>query len=126
MGLHRRTSRALTFTLALLVAWPWNVAPTADEWSPEVAPAARNVLHRPGEHRVRRACHSGTWELPSFSAISQTNDAEEGDGPGPTKILAGFGLHPGAHASIGIDLRPEPHPPTVLPPPLARLCRLRC
>jgi hypothetical protein len=126
VALPQRTSRALTFTLALLVAWPWNVMPSAVEWTQEAAPAARDALHRPGEHLVRRVGHPGTWEMSSFAVISQTNDEEEGDECGPTKILAGVGPHSGVHASIGIDFRPEPHPPTALPPPLARLCRLRC
>ncbi len=128
MGLLANPIQVLTLGLAILMAWPWNVALSAIETSQDVVPTGSSSCLVPGTHRGHRINRFGKWVQAGCPAISQDyqKGEEESDDVGPLQAASGLFLFPLPPDALGLASG-APAPAISLPSiSIARLCRLRC
>lgn len=128
MGLLSEPIHVVAIGLAILMAWPWGVALSAIETSQDVVPTGSSSVLVPRAHRGHRMNRFGRWVRASGPAPSQDYQGgeEEGDDVGPLQAAPGlFLLPPPLGALEGAPGAPA-RAVSLLPPSIARLCRLRC
>ncbi len=126
VGHTRGTFHAVTLLLAVMLAWPWNVALTTVESSGPLTKAGDSVLTKQS-HRARQIKRSLRWGTATTPALSPDFDEEEEWDDAGTW-------------SVGMVVPKPSEPPLELmmpaargfslvilrPLPLSYLCRLRC
>jgi hypothetical protein len=120
--------RVVTLWLAILLAWPWNVALSAIETSQNAAPADASSSLIAGTHRGHRVNRFGRWVQSGCPAISQDYETgeEEGDAVGPWQAAPWLPLLTRPPEAPELASGSPAQALTRPPIPVARRCRLRC
>lgn len=128
MGFPSKPIHVVTLGLAILMAWPWNLALSTIETSQTAIAAGVPMAIARGHQGGHRIGRPGRWALANCPAVSPDCESaeEEGDDFGPfhavAEVLPGFGPPGAFEPPSGCPVRPSPDSPQ----PFTRLCRLRC
>jgi hypothetical protein len=128
VGLLSEPIHVVAFGLAILMAWPWDVALSAIETSQDVVPTGSSSFLVPRAQRGHRMKRFGRWVRASGPALSQAyqEGEEEGDDVGPLQAAPGLFLLPSPPGALELAPGAPALAGSLLTPSIARLCRLRC
>ncbi len=128
VGLSSEPIHVVALWLAILLAWPWNVALSAIESSRDDVTGDYSSLLVSGTNRGHRVNRFGKRVQACCPVISQDyeQNEEEGNECGPSQTPSW--LFHFSDSPVAIELGSgSPAQEVILPPiPVARLCRLRC
>jgi hypothetical protein len=128
VGLSSEPIHVVALWLAILLAWPWNVALSAIESARDDVNGSCSSLLVAGTHRGHRVNRFGKAIRACCPAISQDyeQNEEEGDECGPSQTPS-WPFH-FSDSPVALELASgSPAQKVILPRiPVTRLCRLRC
>jgi hypothetical protein len=128
VGLSSEPIHVLALWLAILLAWPWNVALSAIESARDDVTVECTARLVAGTHRGHRVNRFGKGIRACCPAISQDyeKNEEEGDECGPSQTPSCLFHFPDSPVALELASG-APAQKVILPRiPVTRLCRLRC